>query len=285
MMQCKSQIRLSCVADVSIRHTRATRHAFTLTQLLIGISITSMLTVVLGGLLAAVHTAQQHSQGLQSATLTSQAAAHRIRLMFEKTATYQLKSQPARLGVAVVYQTWLAHRIPNYVVMWTGGLEGELAEQGTHSRLPLVNELLIYGPDPENLSHLVEMRLPDVTKSIDFSAADFNRRMLSLIHSRGVEKIMICNQLQVAELSGGRFSAGNVRFELHASPSVSDLETAIADPLKWKALAWSQGIVGLRQISLDTELLIDARSTRTGSAATDAIPFFDSAIRCYVHQF
>jgi hypothetical protein len=256
-----------------------------LTQLLISIVITAMLTVVLGGLLAAVHTARQHAEGLQSATMTSQAALHRIRVMFAQTAVYQVATQPTRLGAAVVYQSWNRHIIPNFVVLWTGGLDVDLADQGPLSRLPVVNELLIYGPDPDNPAHLVEMRLPEVTSTIDFNDATFNQQMLSLIHSPSIQKILICDHLQVAELAQGRFSTGNVRFEFRESPNSDDLSTTHPDDVGWDELKWAQGVVGLRQANLDVELLIETQLTPDRSVVADAIPFFDSASRCYVHQF
>ncbi|MEO1996765.1 MAG: hypothetical protein ABGZ17_15985, partial [Planctomycetaceae bacterium] len=231
------------------------------------------------------HTARQHAEGLQSATMTSQAALHRIRLMFGKTAVYQVATQPTRLGAAVVHQSWNRHIVPSFVVLWTGGLDVDLAARGTLSRLPVVHELLIYGPDPHNPAHLVEMRLPDVTSTIDFDDATFNQQMLSLIHSRSVQKILICDHLQVAELAAGKFSTGNVRFEFRESPNSDDLGTTNPDDADWGALKWAQGVVGLRQANLDIELLIETQLTPDQSVVAEAIPFFDSASRCYVHQF
>ena len=50
------------------------RHGFTMIELLMAVSITSMLSVVLGGLMMAVQTAHDHSQGLQTATTQATAA-------------------------------------------------------------------------------------------------------------------------------------------------------------------------------------------------------------------
>jgi len=270
-----------------LRPTDATRdrYGFTLSQIVISIAITSMLTVVLGGLLAAVQTARQHTQGLQDATMTSQAAVGRMRLMFGQAAVYQVDTRPSRLGVAVVHQTWNRQSVPSFLVLWTGGIDGGLAEQGLLPRLPLAEELLIYGPDPENPAHLVEMRLPDVSTTVDFDDANFNRQMLSLLHSPSVRKLLLCDHLQVARSQNGKDVTGNARFEFRESPSSYELNSADPGEAGWNDLRWAQGIVGLRQADLDMEILIETQNTPDQAVAGDAIPFFDSASRRYVSGF
>jgi len=244
-----------------------------------------MLTVVLGGLLAAVQTARQHSQGLQDASMTSQAAMRRMRLMFGQAAVYQVDSGPSRLGVGIVHRSWNGQSVPCFLVLWTGGIDGDLADQGVLPRLPLAEELLIYGPDPENPGHLVEMRLPGVSISVDFDDANFDHQMMSLLNSTSVRKLLLCDHLQVARSKNGRYTTGNARFELQDAPTADEINSVSPGGPGWSELRWAQGIVGLRQTDLDMEILIETQDMPAAAVGSNAVPFFDSASRRYVSAF
>jgi hypothetical protein len=257
---------------------------------LIAMTITSLVSIVLGGLILAVHTAREHTDGLGDATLQGQGAIERIKLTVADAGVYRVSGQPTVMGLAVVRQTWSSYSMPSILAVWNGGQSGGMAAAGVQTRLPKVNELTIYAPDPAAPARLLEITLPARTDSIDFAGATFTATVLSLIADSGARKVALCDRLRTSPLTTGGgtpSTAGNVWFELDQLPSATSLAAATPGTSAWNALVWSQGIVGsdfgMRQATLRIELQLALRSTAVqGDALT--MPFFGSASYRYVYQ-
>ena len=272
------------------------------------VSVTSILSVILGGLALAVHAARDQARSVTEATSQATAAIDRIKWMVSSAGVYQLPDQPPVLGLAVVPHQVGTVMLPDVLVVWSGGRSGNLAAEGVQERLPRVSELVIYAPDSSDARRLLEITVPSDSSEIDFRDTNFESRILSLIASRAADPVLICDRIRVSELdrqgkiltanganAGSLVSsaakAANVRFELTSTPDETALATAAPGTPEWYDLPWVQGIVsgdsGMRQATLRIELQIahrpDASSARTDTAAVST-PFFGSVGYRYVYR-
>jgi hypothetical protein len=253
-------------------------------------TITSIVSIVLGGLMMALHSAREHTDGLGDATMQANAAIERMKFTIADAGVYKLTGQSSVLGVAVVRRTWSSYGMPSILVVWNGGRNGGMADAGVLTRLPKVNELTIYSPDPATPSRLVEITLPARTDSIDFGSSSFSTTVLSLFNDSGLQKVTLCDRLRSSQLTtggGSPASAGNVWFEMEQMPSDTSIAATTTGSSAWNALIWSQGIVGgdfgLRQATLRIELQL-ALGTAGTPSGTLSMPFFGSASYRYMYQ-
>lgn len=253
-------------------------------------AITALMSVVLLGLISAVQTTREHSEGLHTATLQSQAAMDRIKFMVSQTGTYKIPDQPTRAGLAVIKRDWLGHEMPDTLVVWSGGRDGGQSSHGLMNRLPIGNELVVYAADSKHTQRLVEYAFPNWTSSIDFDAADFDATILSRLTFKSTEKARLCDRMRISSLNSANVAAAwpNVRFSHVLTPTSASLTATDPASAEWQALPWSQGIVtssgGLRHESIRIELQMEPREhTVSDTDHPIAIPFFASASMRYVY--
>ncbi len=255
-------------------------------------TVTSMLTIVLGGLVLAVQTAREHTEGLEEATAQGQASLERMQYMVSQAGVYQLNGSETVLGVAVVGREWSSSLLPSVLVVWSGGRDGGMAATGTQHRLPHVDELVMYTYDASDPSRLVEVVVPGDSSNIDFTAADFGDSILSLLDAPSAEQLLLSDHLRRTVLTGSApFSnpgVGNVSFMLEMSPDDTAIAGATPGTAGWNALIWSQGIVssdsGMRQATVRIEIQIEPRSYESADSNPIAVPFFGSASYRYVYR-
>lgn len=270
------------------------RAGLTLVELLMAVSVTSVLSIVLGGLMLAVRTAHEHSTGLETSTTQATAASDRIRYMVAEAGVYQLPGEPTTAGLAVVHHRTSAGDLPDVLVVWSGGRSGGMAGQGVLARLPRVEELVIYCPDPQDAAGLVEITVPGDSSDVDFRSAGFAKTILSLIASAQVETVLICDRIRPTALGAfGGFPAeevGNVRFTLEWTPDEAEIDSTAPGSAEWYALPWAQGIVagdsGLRQANVCMEFQVESRAYEARPTGTNwaAVPYFASASHRYVYS-
>lgn len=294
----------------------------TLAELLISMTILSMMSVVLAGMSNAVNSAWSYTKGIEESDLQARAAFERIEFMVAQTGTYKIAGQPTRLGLAVVSRPVGTHQLPDVLVLWTGGRTGGMAASGVQTRLPIVGELLIYTWNNSTPSQLVEVAFPGQTTALDFAASDLATQVTNLLASTSAESIPICERLRVSSVSGGSSSTslsypvepsslygpslastpsstpssasseastvGNLRFTLTLTPSDSELASAAPQTTAWTQLSWPQGTFGsrsgIRQANLQMELQVEPDGIVRASDTVTAIPFFGSASRRYVYE-
>ncbi len=268
---------------------------FTLVELIMSMAITSMVTVILSGLVMAVQTAWSHTKGLEDADIQARASIDRIKFMVGRAGLYQVAGQPTTLGLAVVDRGTSNQPFPDVLVVWSGRFESGMAEMGVREQLPLISELVVYTVDQKNAERLVETSFPDNFTSIDFRAVDFSKTILSLLKSPDARPLRICDRLRTSKSPGVRGAAnaaqrGNVRFELSVTPSDADLAKTTPGTQQWIDLPWSQGIAssdsGMRQATLRIELQVEpyTESSSDKPELCAAIPFLGSASYRYVYQ-
>ena len=177
------------------------RRGMTLAELLIGMVIMGLMTVVLAGMSNAVSSAWNYTKGVEVTEQSAAAAFDRIKYMLAQVGTYRLTGQPTRLGVAVVSRTVGSTTIPDVLVLWTGGRNGGMAVSGTQARLPVASELLVYTWDSSQPSQLLEIVFPGSSGNIDFAATDFSTTITSLLAVTTADRIPLCDHLRVSSLS------------------------------------------------------------------------------------
>ena len=278
----------------TVHHPPSTtpRRGFTLVELVMSLTLTSILSVVLGGMILAAHEGWEHSNGLSEASQQARISQDRITYMVSQAGQYKLPGQPTTLGIAVVEQTYLLVKSPEILVVWSGGRMGGMAANGVQSRLPTVNELVIYTPDPSDLTHLIEVIHPTDTNSVDFRAANFSTSIQAILKSPACQKTLLCDRVHTSDLSLfgiSQTAVSNIRFEKLDSPTDAELSGIVAGTPAWFNLVWAQGIVssstGMRQTTIRMEFQVESRPLpRNSSAAVSAIPFFGSASNRYVYQ-
>lgn len=294
-----------------------TRHAFrlpkrglTLAELLISMTILTMMSVVLAGMSNAVNSAWSYTKGVEETDLQARAAMERIEFMVSQTGTYKVAGQPTRLGLAVLTRPVGQQQVPDVLVVWTGGRFGGMAANGIQSRLPILGEILIYSWNPNTPSQLIEAAFPGQTSAFDFGAADIVTQVTNLLASPTSERIPLCEPLRVSRLSitgsmpppimsppgssssspsdGSVQSIGCVRFTLSQTPKDNDLLAAVPQTVTWTQLNWPQGNFGsrsgIRQANLQIELQVEPDGITRASDTVSAIPFFGSATRRYVYE-
>jgi hypothetical protein len=270
----------------------AHRAGFTFVELLISLTLTTMLSFVLGAMILAAHEGWEHSSGLNDANQQARISQERIKYMVSQAGQYKIAGQPTTLGVAVVEQTYTFVKSPEILVVWSGGRLGGMAAQGVQARLPLVSEVVIYTPDADDPSRLVEVIDPADFSSLDFRAANFESRVKSILKSKTSQPILLVDRVRTSKLNG--FSSnppqvGNVRFEKLESPTDAELSGITPGTPEWFNLVWAQGIVssasGMRQTSIRMEFQIEPRPIPLDGSdvTTTAIPYFASASYRYVY--
>jgi hypothetical protein len=256
-------------------------------------AISSILIVALGGIVTATQSAWKHTQGIEGSQTQVTAAFDRIKMMVSQAGVYQISGQPPQVGLGVVTHPWNYYDIPDTLVVWTGGRNGGISDNGTLTRLPKMNELLIYTLDPNDPHNLIEVALPNVSTEIDFNSASFKNTIRTAINSSRAEAALLCNRLKTSQyfLSGAPWgpSTGNLFFDIKKTPTDSSLSGVSPGTSSWMNLAWPQGTVsassGLRQASIRYEAQIElAEGTSLNDVnSTTALPFFGSCSKLYAY--
>ncbi len=283
------QDRVHCCAERNQR----TRRGLTLVELLMSMAISSILIVALAGIVTATQTAWKHTQGIEDSQAQVTAAFDRIKMMVSQAGIYQISGQTPRVGLAVVSHPWNSIDIPNTLVVWTGGRNGGISDQGTLKRLPNINELLIYTIDPNDPHNFVEIALPAVDASIDFNSSSFSSTIRSAIKSSSAESALLSNRVKSSQyvLSGNPWgpAVGNIRFDLVKTPSDASLSGVSPGTSAWMNLPWPQGTAsassGLRQATVNYEIQFEVteRTSLNDVNSSTALPFFGSSSRLYAY--
>jgi len=280
------------VACCAIRN-QAQHSGLTLVELLMSMAISSILLVALGGIVTATQSAWIHSRGIEDSQSQVSAAFDRIKMMVSQAGVYQVSGQTPQVGLGVVTHTWNFYDVPDTLVVWTGGRNGGISEQGTLARLPKMSEILIYTIDPNDKHNLIEVALPESNTDVDFNSSSFKNLIHTAINSDSAESALLCNRLKNSQffLSGTPWgpAAGNLLFGIIKTPSDSSLSGVTVGTSNWLNLDWPQGTAsassGLRQVCVQYEAHIEIfeRTSLNEVNSKTALPFFGSCSRLYAH--
>lgn len=272
----------------------ADRAGFTLLEVIIVMTIMPLLAMVVGGLVLAVHTAWNHTHGLEETAAQGRAVVERIRFMVSQAGIYEIAGTPTTAGIAVIPRFFGPYELPEALVVWSGGRTGGMVEQGVQHRLPRAQELVVYTPDPAEPHRLLEVIFPGVTTPVDFRSPGLPATVRLLLASPAAETTLLSDRVRRGLLDGvGAVPgsvAGNVRFGLATSPSDESMVAVLPGTAAWYGLTWPQTLVsstsGVRQATVRIELQLTVRDQedRHVDLAEACLPVFGSASYQYVYR-
>jgi hypothetical protein len=251
-----------------------------LLELLIAISITSMVVVTLAALAKSVQVGTEYSEGHGSAT-------HHARVVVDRITRTAREAHASRLfpGFIVLAEDVLSWNFPDTLVVWHPA--GDPADP---DGLPRFDELVVYCPHPKSPNRLIELTSPTDLRTVPPVADGAAWRseidaMKSSQASLRVELTDLVRTAVVGELIDTPLRAA-VRFQHRLRPSEEEWVRYRSGTLGWHDLPWVQGIygseTGLRQAWLSMELQFVPRTSVGGSpGGSQSIPFFGSAALYY----
>ncbi len=251
-----------------------------LVELLIAVSILTLIAGVLGGLSRAVQMGFDYSQAHGTATQHARVTIERIvQLVNEAVAT---EDYP---GAWVVDEAIDGTSYPDALVVWRPANRVPLSPAGP----PRINELVIFAPDPAAPNRVVEFTVAnDATAAPPLTDVAAWRTAVDAIRRAAGTTKTVLTDLAVTGASSGATQAvpSGLRFEAFVRPSAAEWTEYKQGTRTWKNLSWAQGIygakTGLRQSRVRLSLQLTAG---TSGEANQSDPFFGSAALYYeMHQ-
>lgn len=275
-----------CRARRSCSSTDAARRGLTLLELMLALTVSTILIGSLATLASVTRQTSEFSEGQTAAVQHARVAFERLNRFLSEA--YATETYP---GVVVVDETVGSYRYCDTVVIWRPANGTPANASGP----PLVRELVIICPDPADPRRLVEITAPADTRTIQLNEASLNttsgRSLIAGIKSASSSvKTPLTSLLRTASTSSGGNSnlRAAIRFECELHPTAAELTAYRNGTLAWSDIAWPQGTFssscGLRQVWLRGELQLMNESYNTdgsASAAAVPIPFLGSGALYY----
>lgn len=255
------------------------RRGLTLIELMFAMLITAMAVGALAAASHGVHLANEYGQGYGTATQHARVALERIaRTVGEAYATVDYP------GVWVTQDTDGSWTFPDTVVIWHPA-----GAPANANGPPLVQELVVFCPDPAAPGDLVMLTAPGDTRQVPATDATALKSLIDgLKSSSSTTKVMLSDLLRVvASPSSTTNRRAAVRFVVTVTPSAADWAKYTAGQVGWNNLNWPLGLSGskkgLRQVWLRSEIqLMPGVTWAIGNPAGEVpVPFLGSATLSY----
>ncbi|MGC3971067.1 MAG: prepilin-type N-terminal cleavage/methylation domain-containing protein [Pirellulales bacterium] len=261
------------------------RAGLTLLELVLAMTVSTILVAALSVLASATRQTADFSAGQASALQHGRVVLDRISRFVN--GAYATETYP---GVVVVDETVSSNRYPDTLVIWNpaNGVPSNVAGP------PLVRELVIIAPDPNDPKRLVEFTAPTDARTVQLNDASLNtssgRTFITSIKTASTTTKTLLTPLlrTAATTTNGNTLRAAVRFECELHPTAAEITSFRNNSLAWEDLPWPQGIfsssTGMRQVWLRTELqLVSKDYTAAGTLPADAVglPFLGSATLYY----
>ena len=262
----------------------------TLLEMLISISIMSIIALAMGGMAMSVRQTTDYTQGRGAAMQHGRVALERINRLV--SGAYTAPSHP---GAVVVYDLIGAYRFPDTLLVWRPA-----GDPANPSGPPLMSEVVIVCPDPAAPSQLVEITAPTDSRQVPFDASTLNttawRNALVAIKTANTsQKTVLTDLLRTASATSNGSTSGTgslrgaVRFECELHPTAAEWTAYKAGTLAWSNMAWAQSLyntnalTGLRQVWVRSELQLmpDDMQGQQDTTGQRVIPFFGSTALYY----
>lgn len=252
------------------------RSGMTLVELLAASTITVLMVGTLGSLSLAVHNTNQYQFSQGQSLQHGQVVILRLQRQIQQSTANQLFP-----GFAVFSETVASNSFPNTLVVWR-----PVGAPANPTGMPLINELVVYCPNPN-----ADNELWEITKPLDTRTAPnlsnltaWQQELADFRTNISADRIVLTDLLRVGTLrdAGGNKIAKRavLRFDAVQRPSAAQWQDFLANRTTWGELPWVQGIhgrvTGLAQSRCRIEFHL-----RPGDSQDDrrdvAIPFFGSA--------
>lgn len=250
---------------------RLRRRGLTLTELLAASVIMTLVAGALSTLVMAVQGSSSYCSGQTTAAQHGRVVLQRI----DQTVmgAYANEQFP---GCVVFSDVVGGYDFPDTLVVWMP----EGAPANPNGR-PLVRELVVFCPNPQNPTQLLELRQPsNGSLAPALSSTASWTSLLNTLKSSATSRVELTNRLRTASAntSGQQNLRGAVRFNVLMAPSEWQWAQLKAKNRNWKDLDWPLDVYGtqkgVRRIVCQTELQIQ---TGEGDGAHAMLPFFGSA--------
>lgn len=269
------------------------RLGLTLVELLISISIMSIIITGLSGLMLAVHQGWEFNEGHGRASQHARVALERIsRAVSTATATDE------NHGFAVVFTESGTNRFPDTLVVWRPGWPASASSPPANSDgTARISECVIFCPDPDLPNRLLEIRAPGDNRTIpinnSLNSSGWRTTLDTVKRAASSQRAVLTDLLRTASgVSGlGGETRAAVFFDSLVRPSANEWTAYQANTLDWDELSWPlgennpgpQGLFGIdssmRQVWLRMEMQLVA-----GTTTPVSVPFFGSATLYYQMQ-
>jgi len=257
------------------------RRGLTLVEMLVAMAVMSIIAVAMVTVSAGTHSAAEYSTGQADALQHARVALERIERMVQESSFTE-----AHPGAVVVYEQFGTYRYPDTLLVWRPASGVPANAEGP----PLINEVLIYCPNPAKPRELVELRHPFDTSPIPFDPAQLNtpawRTALAAIkNDPRTEQVVLTDLVRLAQPTGRSETRGAVRFDAAVNPTAAQMAAYRAGSTAWKNLPWPTvhygNQFGLRQLSVRIELQLVAGGLpgKIDNAGANTLPFFGSTAR------
>jgi len=252
----------------------------TLVEVLIAMSIMTLIAGTLGTLARAVQMSSEYTEGHAAATQHARVSIERIaRAINQATAS---ESFP---GTAVFAETVSGFRFPDTLVVWRPS-----GTPANPTGRPLFSELVVFCPDPADLSLLLKITATTETRTVPAltSSATWTTELTALKNSATAKKVLLSDLVRVSSTSSGGSQRGNLRFESRLRPSATEWAGYRGGTTAWEDLSWVQGIygsqTGLAQNWVRIELQMVPGSAASNVSDQQVLPFFGSGAVYYQLQ-
>jgi prepilin-type N-terminal cleavage/methylation domain-containing protein len=263
-------------------YARQRRPALTLIEMLLALSVLSIMAVALGSLAMSVETSNDYI------TAQGEAAQHArvILTRIERTLNEAHASEDFP-GFAVFAENVNGWQFPDTLVIWHPENAAVQPDDG-----PLFSELIVICPDPEQPWRLLEIRTPTDNRPAPplSDSATWQTELAAIKKSATAERVQLTDLLRVGAITSGGI-AGNARgavfFHVRVLPSVTQWEQYKAGNVDWEDLPWAQSVhgsrTGLRQswCAIELQLLPRHGNEHFDLTGDQVIPFFGSAAIYY----
>lgn len=258
------------------------RRGMTLVELLLASAIMAIVAGTLTLLALAVNNTAVYTQGRGETTQHARVIHERLTRLIQEA--YAAENHPGAAVLVTHVGTW---RFPDMLLVW----RPNGAPQNANGP-PLIREIVIVTPDPDQPNRLLEVTAPLDSRTIpldsSLQSAAWQAELLALVRSTNSKRTVLTDLLRVASAttdgtisSGSAQQRGAIRFELELRPTAAEWSQYRAGSKAWSALAWPQTQfgwkTGLRHVWLRWELQF-APQDHVNSAP---IPHFGSATLTY----
>jgi prepilin-type N-terminal cleavage/methylation domain-containing protein len=255
--------------------SESARRAMTLVELMISLTILTMIAATVATMALAVQTAGNYVRERGTAVQHARVVLDRIdRTLQSATVSEQFP------GFLVLSWSDSGGTFPDTLVIWKPSTTA-----ADPSGVPRANELVIIRPDPNNPAQLLEITNPSEPATVTYPAsatASWQTLVDTLSSRTNASKVVLTDLLRVAAVgtSAGAKQRGAIRFRASLLPSDADLGRYRDGLASWTSLPWPQNLsgnrYGVRSLACFTELQLVPSPEAT--SADEALPFFGSAM-------
>jgi len=247
-------------------------------ELIMVIAILVMMAGAMAALATGVQTSSNFSHANSVVTQYGRVALERIeRAISSATASAEF---PGCFVYSEQIDEWI---YPDTLIVWYP--DGTAADP---NGLPMIDELVIFCPNPQAPSELLEIRMSDAMGSAPAldDTVGWQTLMTEFKSGDTANRVLLTDLLRTAAPTIGTTfpKRGVVRFDVRLRPSASEWSEFQLGTRDWDDLSWAQGIhgsgTGLRQtwcrIELQLQMEQFSETGVSGAGAETTTPFFGS---------